>query len=52
MHVAETQGKASHTAMNIKRGLLAGMPIGEFEAVSRTVDNEFRVYARYVGEPS
>jgi hypothetical protein len=52
VHVDETQRKAGYTAMNIKRGLLAGMTAGEFEAVSRTVDGQRRVYARYVGGAS
>jgi hypothetical protein len=30
-------------------GLAAYRPDGSFEAVSRTVDGEYRVYARYVG---
>lgn len=38
-------------AGNIKKGLqLAFQPAGSFEAVSRKVDGEIRVYARYVGQ--
>lgn len=32
--------------------LKAYAPAGSFEAVSRTVDGEYRVYARYVGAAS
>jgi len=44
---------AASTANNIRRGQVAAMrPVGAFEAVSRTVDGEYRVYARWVGESS
>lgn len=42
---------AASIARQIKRAVLSAyMPAGSFEAVSRTVDGESRVYARYVGE--
>lgn len=43
---------AAQVAMQIRRGHCSGMPAGQFEAVSRLVDGEYRVYARYVGEVS
>jgi hypothetical protein len=44
---------AHTTAGNIRRGLLTAFrPVGAFEAVARKVDDEVRVYARYVGVPS
>lgn len=44
-------GTCGSMAQGIKRGLIrAYAPEGAFEAVSRTVDGEHRVYARYVGE--
>lgn len=43
-----TQEAAGTLANYIKNGQLAAFrPRGFFEAVSRTVDGEFRVYARY-----
>ncbi len=51
--VCPTAVLAASTAQNIRKGTVAAMrPVGAFEAVSRTVDGEPRVYARYVGEPS
>jgi hypothetical protein len=47
-----TPASASSIAYRINRGTLrAWSPAGAFEAVSRTVDGEHRVYARYLGEP-
>ncbi|KIF67582.1 hypothetical protein HY68_01365 [Streptomyces sp. AcH 505] len=47
---AGTQGSAGSTARLIKRGaLLSYAPPGSFEAVSRAIDGEFRIYARYIG---
>lgn len=44
---AATSGSVAN---QIKRGKLAAFrPAGAFEAVSRTVDGQHRVYARYVG---
>lgn len=41
---------AGELARRIKRGgTVAFQPASAFEAVSRTVDGEYRVYARYVG---
>lgn len=41
---------ANSTAYNIRRGKYEPlMALGRFEAKSRTVDGEHRVYARYVG---
>jgi hypothetical protein len=43
---------ASSVARNIRLGLVrVGQP-GEFDATSRNIDGEFRVYARYVGGDS
>lgn len=45
-----TPGSASSYARQINAALLAQYaPAGSYEAVSRTVDGERRVYARYVG---
>lgn len=45
-----TRQAAAGAAMNIRRGNLNPFnPPGAFEAISRTVGGEFRVYARYVG---
>lgn len=43
---------AAQTANCISKGVYAAMPQGQFEAVSRAVDGEARVYARYIGEAS
>lgn len=41
---------ANSTALNIRKGKYKPLEaIGRFEAKSRTVDGEHRVYARYVG---
>lgn len=41
---------AASMAGRVRTGVIAAMrPPGTFDAVSRTVDGEFRVYARYVG---
>ncbi len=51
--VCNSSAKAASLAQVIREGrypVLAA--IGTFEAVSRTVDGEPRVYARWVGEPS
>jgi hypothetical protein len=42
--------RAAQTANLISVGKYSGMPAGQFEAVSRQVDGQFRVYARFVGE--
>lgn len=45
-----TINSASSTAYSIRKATRkAWGPAGSFEAKSRTVDGEFRVYARYVG---
>lgn len=46
------QHLSAQSAYLINRGQLAGLSPGEFEAVSRLVDGEARVYARYVGGAS
>lgn len=44
---------ARATARHIRQGRLESYrPAGSFEAESRTVDGEARVYARFVGEKS
>ncbi len=51
--VCETQPLAGTHAKNVRRGVPSALrPLGIFEAVSRTIDGEHRVYARWVGEPS
>ena len=40
---------AAATANGINRGIYGGMPVGDFEAVSRIVDGQARVYVRYIG---
>lgn len=48
--VSGTQSSAGTTARHIRTGYLqAYAPRGSFEAASRTVDGEHRVYARYIG---
>lgn len=45
----ETQLLAARIATKVRHGDIAAFrPAGTFEATSRTVDGEFRVYARYV----
>ena len=42
---------ATSTAYQIRSARLSAFaPAGSFEAVSRTTNGEYRVYARYVGE--
>ncbi|TXS35089.1 hypothetical protein [Streptomyces sp. t39] len=42
---------AASVAWQIRKGVRsAWRPVGAFQAVSRTVGGEFRVYVRYVGE--
>lgn len=44
---------AASTARYVRQsGYEALRLAGKFEAVARTVDGEYRVYARWVGEPS
>lgn len=44
-------GAAGSMAANIRRGFASGCgPMGSFEAKSRHVDGEYRVYARYIGD--
>ena len=44
-------GIAAAHAHNARNAVYKGMRPGAIEAVSRTVDGEARVYARYVGGP-
>ncbi|MGW5852128.1 hypothetical protein ACWFQ8_29980 [Streptomyces sp. NPDC055254] len=45
-----TRASAASTAYAVRNGHLnAYAPAGTFEATSRTVNGEYRVYARYVG---
>lgn len=48
----DTCQQASAIASRIKRGLVAGVEPGEFDAVARTVDGRHFAYARYVGGES
>lgn len=42
---------AGATASSIRIGrVTAYLPVGDWEATSRTVDGEYRVYVRYVGK--
>lgn len=41
---------AAAMAHLIRKGGVAAYPAGQFEAISRTVNREYRLYARYVGE--
>ena len=51
--VYETVSRAASQAGAIRAGVVSALrPAGAFEAMSRTVDGECRVYARYVGETS
>ena len=46
-----TVNSSASVASHIRGGLLAAYaPAGTFEAVARTVDGEYWVYARYIGE--
>ncbi|MER6575763.1 hypothetical protein [Nonomuraea sp. NPDC001023] len=46
-----TPTRAGGTAQRIRDGLVEALAAhGEFDAVSRTVDGEYRVYARFLGE--
>lgn len=45
-------GRAGSIAGHINRGRYEGITAGEFEAVSRSVEGEYRVYARFVGIPT
>lgn len=48
--VKRTAQLASVTANQIRRAYLSAYePTGSFEAIARTVNGEYRVYARYVG---
>ena len=48
--VYNASNTAASIARQVKRGVLtAYAPAGSFEAMSRTVDGEYRAYARYVG---
>ncbi|MFJ9644988.1 hypothetical protein [Streptomyces sp. NPDC101206] len=48
-----TRASAASTAYLIRTGgLRAYTPTGHYEATSRTVDGEYRVYARYIGQPT
>lgn len=47
--VKPTAAAAATVAAHMRRGIYTGMSRGEFEAMARTVDGEYRVYARYVG---
>jgi hypothetical protein len=50
VRTAATSNAARSAASQIREGrLTAYRPAGEFDATSRTVGGEFRVYARYVG---
>lgn len=45
-----TRGSAISTAYAIRNGRLrAYTPTGHYEATARTINGEFRVYARYTG---
>lgn len=53
IQVCRSPAAASNLARRVRDGSYSAFrPVGAFEAVSRTVDGEIRVYARYVGEPS
>lgn len=41
--------QAASQASNIRRGHLYAFREGKWEAASRTVDGEYRVYVRYIG---
>lgn len=49
--VCRSDPGARNLANRVRSGLtVAYLPAGDFEAVVREVDGEFRVYARYLGE--
>ncbi|MFG3509681.1 hypothetical protein ACGF5F_29735 [Streptomyces sp. NPDC047821] len=49
--LCRSSGNARSMASNIRVGkTLAYTPAGDFDAVVREVDDEVRVYARYLGE--
>ena len=50
--VVATLRRAQHLAWRIRDGRLVNFGKGKFEAVARTVDDEHRVYARYMGDLS
>lgn len=53
LSIKQTRGAATSMANDIDNGILhAFKPAGSFEATTRTVGSEYRVYARYVGEMS
>jgi hypothetical protein len=46
-----TVNSSASVASHIRGGLLTAYePAGSFEAVARTVDGEYWVYAKYIGE--
>ena len=47
--VCETRATAGTTAKYVRESFYEPLKTGQYEAKSRTVDGEFRVYARYVG---
>lgn len=47
--LCKTGNNAAVTARHIRLGKYRDLPVGEYEATSRTVGSEYRVYARYVG---
>lgn len=49
VRVMPNSGRSSVVASEINRGRIAALPAGDFEAMARNVDGEYRVYARYVG---
>jgi hypothetical protein len=49
--VYNASNTAASIARQVNRGAMAAyQPAGSFEAMSRTVDGEYRAYARFVGE--
>lgn len=53
VHTAKTRSSADSIAHQIRSGRnKAYTPAGTFEASARSIDNEFHVYARYVGTGS
>ena len=50
--ICSTSASSGSTARAIRTGVRrAWQPAGDFEAVSRKVDGEYRVYARYMPDP-
>lgn len=50
IRTAATSQGARNAAHQIRGGrILAYLPAGTFDAVSREIDGEFRVYARFIG---